>query len=216
MRSLTSPVPGTLTYRTCFSAVQVELPQSMTAVAGEPGVPARHSTSGERAEERKSEGRRRPVVKPAFGTEIRRWDDRRDLENGRPRRLKEREIRSWSRPLERIAKKVLPPGIQRQGSYSRYLAGFRLDFRTQHRVTSRNAHREAADGQSNNNDPAAKPQACGARMFRHHHFRSGWDRCQRIIHDHNRTETSPRSLPFTVVRRVEDLFRLYVRTPNPA
>jgi hypothetical protein len=153
MRSLTSPVPGTLTYRKCFSAVQVEVPQSMTAVAGEPGVPARldgrdahPSTSGERAEERKSAGRRRTVVKPALGTEIRGWDDRRDRKNGRPWWLKEGEIGSWSRPLERIAKKVLPPGVQRQGFYSRYLADFRLNFRTQHRVASRNAYRETADG----------------------------------------------------------------------
>jgi len=117
--------------------VQTELPQSMTGAAFKKHVHVRKE---------KSAGRRRPGVKPAFGTEIRRWDDRRDRKKGRPRRLKEGEIGGWSRPLERIAKKVLPPGIQRQGFYSRYIADFRLNFRTQHRVTSRNAHRETGDG----------------------------------------------------------------------
>jgi len=79
---------------------------------------------------------------PAFGAKNRRWEDHRVWKNGRPRRLKKGETRSWSRPLECIAKKVLPLGIRRLGFYGCYL----LDFRTQDREASRKAYCERADG----------------------------------------------------------------------
>jgi hypothetical protein len=117
----------------------------------------------------KSAGRRRPVVKPDLGAKIRRWDDRRHRKNGRPRRLKEGETGSWSRPLECIAKKVLPLGVQRLGFYGCYLLG----FRTQYGVTGRKAYREGADDYKNNCDPGPGPQAyASAKMFQHDHFKS--------------------------------------------
>ncbi len=54
-------------------------------------------------------------MKPALGTKIRSWNVHRNLKNGRPRRLKQAKTRSRSRPLECVAKKVLPLGIRRQG-----------------------------------------------------------------------------------------------------
>ena len=90
----------------------------------------------------KSAERRRPVIKPAFGTKIRRGNNHRDGKDGRPRWLKRSESGNWSRPLQRVAKKVLPLGIRRLGFHGCHF----LVFRTQYRETSRKAYRERADG----------------------------------------------------------------------
>src|SRR5208283_722412 len=91
---------------------------------------------------RKSAGGRRPVIKPALGIEIRRWDHHRDRKHRRSRRLKKGETRSRSRPLECVAKQALPLDVRRLRLYGCYL----LDFATERRVTSRKACRERKDG----------------------------------------------------------------------
>lgn len=85
---------------------------------------------------------RRPVIKADLGAKIGRLEDRRNHQNGGPRRLKEGQTGSGSRPLEPIAEKVLPLRICRMGLDHPHVGA----FRTQYGVTSRKAYRENADG----------------------------------------------------------------------
>ncbi len=82
-------------------------------------------------------------MQPAFGGKVGRWGDRRDGKNGRPRRLKKGKTGRWSRPLDRLAKQMLPLGVRRL----QFQDCYPLDFRTRYdHETSRQAPSERADG----------------------------------------------------------------------
>lgn len=114
-----------------------------------------------------SAGRRRPVIKPAFGDKIRRRCNYRNRQNGRPRRLKQRESGSWRCPLNCIAEKMLALGFRRL----RLCSGCLFNLRTLYREARGETRRKRANGKNDQCDPAPRPQSnAGARVFRHHHF----------------------------------------------
>ena len=85
-------------------------------------------------------------MKPSLEVQMDGWNHRQDSKNGRARRLKERETRSGSHPLEFVAKQALPIAIRGLRFYSGSLPDFWLDSRTKYCVTGSKADRESADG----------------------------------------------------------------------
>lgn len=98
----------------------------------------------------KSAGRRRPVIEPALGIEIRGRNDGRNRKHRGSRRLEKGKTGGRGGKLQAIAEKMLSLGVERPRFYGSYL----LVFGTLDDVTSGKTYRQARDSQENNCNPA--------------------------------------------------------------
>lgn len=103
---------------------------------------------GEQVKGERSAGRRRPVVKPAFGIEVNSRKHRRNRMNRRPRRIKKCRLGCRRDPVQPIAKEALPLAFPTPGLYRAH-GSYAGDPGTQYVVASRYADGEGADSEGN-------------------------------------------------------------------